>query len=287
MKLKSIYFALFLFITNISFAQISYTASFNQNKLTISTITGDDNVVYNRLSYDDEEEKTFRLGGFDYINHPEIFEKWVVFSVPMDATEFSINLKEEQSERISLNYKLYPVQEAIPTNIPHTPPPFAEPDPVIYNSSDSYPSPEKRVEIVDHGFGGNTYHKLTLVLRPVLYYPTLNELELFTHLSFELNYSTSGSVAEKAGDTLPRLFPSVNSNDGGETRINCFLPTELKEAHLCLFDIAGKPMKKMLLTERGNVMVAVNSQELDAGIYFCCLVTDGKKVDSCKVIITH
>lgn len=280
-------FFLLVFFTSIGplFAQISYTASFNQNKLTISTITGDDNVVYNRLIYNDED--IFYLEKEDDIGKPEVPIKSVVFSVPMDATEFTITLKEVESERIPLDYKLYPVQHPVPTLFPYTPPPFVGPDPIIYNSSDSYPNPNKKVEYIRQDFGGNIIHTVMIAIRPVLYYPTLNELELFTHLSFELNYSTSGSIAEKAGDTLPRLFPSVNSNDGGETRINCFLPTMLKEAHLCLFDIAGKPMKKMLLTERGNVMVAFNSQELGAGIYFCCLVADGKKVDSCKVIITH
>lgn len=280
-------FFLLVFFTSIGplFAQISYTASFNQNKLTISTITGDDNVVYNRLSYNDEG--IFYLENEDDVSKPEVPIQYVVFSVPMDATGFSITLKEVESERIPLDYKLYPVQHPVPTLFPYTPPHFAEPDPIIYSFSDPYPNPNKKVEYIRQEFGGNTIHTVIIFIRPVLYYPTLNELELFTHLSFELNYSTSGSVAEKAGDTLPRLFPFVSSSDSGEMQIKCFLPTKLKEAHLCLFDMAGKPMKKMLLTERGNVMVAVNSQELGAGIYFCCLVADGKKVDSCKVIITH
>lgn len=79
------------------------------------------------------------------------------------------------------------------------------------------------------------------------------------------------------GQNIPNPFETA-------TRIPVYLPQHIRKAELLFYGHDGKILQNVLISERGNVQVDVNSESLSSGIYSYTLFTDGKPTETRKMI---
>jgi hypothetical protein len=73
----------------------------------------------------------------------------------------------------------------------------------------------------------------------------------------------------------------------GETRINYVIPANATNSYLAVYDLSGKQIKTIPITEKGQSFITVSSEKLAAGIYIYSVVADGKIVDSKRMIVAE
>lgn len=78
----------------------------------------------------------------------------------------------------------------------------------------------------------------------------------------------------------PNPFPQ-------STQINYYLPETVNTAQLCIYDLQGKQLKQIVISERGEGVQTISGSELKAGIYLYALLADGKEVDVKRMILTE
>lgn len=69
------------------------------------------------------------------------------------------------------------------------------------------------------------------------------------------------------------------------TYIRMNIPTEAKNAVLCIYDLNGKQLKQIVVTERGGTSVSVTNEGLCAGMYLYSLIVDGKLVKTRRMVV--
>ena len=70
------------------------------------------------------------------------------------------------------------------------------------------------------------------------------------------------------------------------TVIEYSLPETVETANLYIYDMNGKQIEQIVLTERGDASVTVNGGQLAAGMYLYSLIADGKVIDTKRMILT-
>lgn len=71
------------------------------------------------------------------------------------------------------------------------------------------------------------------------------------------------------------------------TQIKYFLPNTVNVASLCIYDMQGKQLKQLNISERGNGSKIISASEFSAGIYLYALIADGKEIDVKRMILTE
>ena len=71
-----------------------------------------------------------------------------------------------------------------------------------------------------------------------------------------------------------------------ETEVKCFIPTEISNADLYIYDMNGRQLEKRTISDRGNVSLTIKGGSLEAGIYLYSLITDGQVIDTKRMILT-
>ena len=104
--------------------------------------------------------------------------------------------------------------------------------------------------------------------------------------------SPAADYAGNNGNDSPgNLPPSLRQNSPNpfsqSTQIKYYLPREVNQALLCIYDMNGRQIKQIALSERGGGSVTINGSELTAGIYLYALIADGKEVDVKRMILTE
>jgi hypothetical protein len=89
-------------------------------------------------------------------------------------------------------------------------------------------------------------------------------------------------------DQLPSAMDQNQPNPfSSSTEINCFVPSNAGSAMLMIFDMNGKQIKKISITERGNCLVKVNADELSgSGMYFYSLIIDNIEISTKRMILS-
>ena len=101
--------------------------------------------------------------------------------------------------------------------------------------------------------------------------------------------NTAGSTENEdiAGGLLkPALYQNVPNPFNADTRIRYCLPESVVQADLYVYDLQGKQVKKLAVTERGESSVTIHGNELQAGMYIYALIADGQEIDSKRMILT-
>ena len=70
------------------------------------------------------------------------------------------------------------------------------------------------------------------------------------------------------------------------TTIECTLPESVGNAFLCVYDLQGKQVGRIDLTERGRVSTVIDASTLQPGMYIYALIADGTEIDSKRMILT-
>ena len=97
---------------------------------------------------------------------------------------------------------------------------------------------------------------------------------------------TRGTDAIADGLLKPALYQNAPNPFNAETRIGYCLPESVVQADLYVYDLQGKQVKKIAVTERGESSVTIHGSELQAGMYIYCLIADGHEIDSKRMILT-
>ena len=101
----------------------------------------------------------------------------------------------------------------------------------------------------------------------------------------------AGSSAEEATAMQSeiaecRLYQNVPNPFSVNTDIRYFLTEEVVKAYLYIYDMQGKQMKSLPITQRGEGAVQIQGSELNAGMYIYTLIADNKVVSTKRMILT-
>lgn len=106
-----------------------------------------------------------------------------------------------------------------------------------------------------------------------------------------LSKASSGTreaaTAIRAEETVMLSLGQNNPNPFSEqTSIEVSVPESVTSAALLVFDVQGKLVKKLDITDRGTSRITVMGQGLSEGMYLYSLVADGKVVRTRKMILS-
>ncbi|MBI4649009.1 MAG: VCBS repeat-containing protein, partial [Bacteroidia bacterium] len=145
------------------------------------------------------------------VGAPQLPVKIVKFVIPINVNVSNIIINNSSYQQLSGTFSIYPYQQPSPLDgsDPH---PFVEPDSLIYNSNTPYPG--KLIEIAKDivVFG---YHIITLRIFPIEYIPLQKKINLFTEISFTIEYETNNvpfQLPEKQSNRRYRLVKSYIKN---------------------------------------------------------------------------
>lgn len=92
------------------------------------------------------------------------------------------------------------------------------------------------------------------------------------------------ALSETSGAALYQNTPNPFSQS---TQIKYYLPQETATAYLCIYNMQGRQLKQITLTDRGEGYQVVSGAEFPAGIYLYALLVDGKEIDTKRMILTE
>lgn len=99
--------------------------------------------------------------------------------------------------------------------------------------------------------------------------------------------SSETSVDEIFDDASSSVLYQNNPNPFSEsTQIKFYLPSTVQNALLCIYDLQGRQLKQITISERGNGSEFISASEFSAGIYLYGLMADGNEVDVKRMILT-
>lgn len=97
-------------------------------------------------------------------------------------------------------------------------------------------------------------------------------------VSDEANDFSSGSRGNVLYQNSPNPFK-------GQTVIRFALADDAQNACICIFDMTGKQLRKLLISS-GDEQVTVNSYELGEGMFLYSLIVNGQEIDTKKMLIS-
>jgi len=89
-------------------------------------------------------------------------------------------------------------------------------------------------------------------------------------------------------NNIESINPKMSQNSPNpfayETSINFYIPNEISNASITIYDIKGSVVKEMPINQRGEGDITVTEETVADGTYFYSLILDGRKADS-KIMI--
>lgn len=168
-------------------AQLTHTVTFDRTLLSIDT-TVVDSVSYLKIKYLD-------LWGEGSIGSPELPVHYLRFSVPYNATDFTVTVTGQNAVTEQYSLPVYPVQPPIPSDLDASEQPFVAPDSAIYGSTQY--SPATPAQVADEGFLDGDNHIVTIAVWPISYAPANGEILFRNSVTIRLDYTVEN------GDTPP------------------------------------------------------------------------------------
>ena len=93
-------------------------------------------------------------------------------------------------------------------------------------------------------------------------------------------------IEESTALTIPVLKQNNPNPFTDNTVIEYSLPETVETANIYIYDMNGKQIQQIALTERGNSSVTISGGELNAGMYLYSLIADGQVIDTKRMILT-
>ena len=110
---------------------------------------------------------------------------------------------------------------------------------------------------------------------------------------------TTKEIEDETASTL--YFNLLGDNENGEkmvvyqnapnpfnenTTIRCYIPQNIRNAQLCVYNMQGAQVQCLDVAERRTVYVIIEAGKLSSGIYTYLLIGDGKTSDAKQMILT-
>lgn len=83
------------------------------------------------------------------------------------------------------------------------------------------------------------------------------------------------------------LEQNIPNPFNSETVIGYTVPDDVKSAVLAVYDLSGKQIASFPLTEKGTSSITITSEKLAAGIYIYSILTDGKIIDTKRLVVAQ
>ena len=99
------------------------------------------------------------------------------------------------------------------------------------------------------------------------------------------NASSRGTTNMKAPTTRNKLFQNTPNPFNEQTTIRFSLADDSKDAAICIFDMAGKTIKKLPISS-GMDSVSIGGYDIGEGMFLYSLVVNGQEIDTKKMVIT-
>lgn len=112
-------------------------------------------------------------------------------------------------------------------------------------------------------------------------------LELNHKIINKSNQETTSNIKNITSNTSTEieLKQNIPNPFNTSTKIPITLPENVKDASICIYDLSGKLIKKISIKERGLVQININAQDFYHGVFLYSLITDGRCIDTKKLII--
>ena len=198
-RIYQLIICLLLFFGQMAFGEIvTQKLHFSQAELKCDTITGEDGLVYNLLSYPGTENDHYAIGT------PTLPIKYVTIPLPYTADDISLNVRYLNTTSYEISKRIFPIQEPEVTSLGSIRKGFIPCDSLVYGSVAPYPSEQTRIaEISCVGYGDRL---VVVAVYPVTYIPAESRYEFSEDVELTLTYSHSSKRAE----ALTRNTQTVN-----------------------------------------------------------------------------
>lgn len=115
-----------------------------------------------------------------------------------------------------------------------------------------------------------------------------NQVELLHQelINNELKKSGALGVDAEALSDSPILYQNSPNPFKENTAIRYYLPESAVEAHIIIYDMTGKQLRRISLTEDGDSNIEVHGGEVDPGMYMYSMIVENKLVDTKQMILT-
>jgi len=134
-------------------------------------------------------------------------------------------------------------------------------------------------------------------LIPILVEAIKDQKVLIDQLTTKINGSSS-TAPKKVGiatpitdnstdlQTYPVLDQNIPNPFNTATTINYFLPSSVSSASIYIYDMNGTQLKSYNISQCGKGNITIQGSEFSAGMYLYALISDGKVIDTKRMILT-
>ena len=74
---------------------------------------------------------------------------------------------------------------------------------------------------------------------------------------------------------------------GSSADVRLSVPSDAKSATLCVYDMTGKQLRQIVVTDRGETSVSLSADGLSAGMYLYSLIVDGSLIDTKRMVVAE
>ena len=161
------------------------------------------------------------------------------------------------------------------------------------------------VETFEDGYKGISYGNLVALLIEAIkeQEKKINDLELnlssygnnpnqdqfiLDNGNLKVGEITKEKVANDHTDfKMPVLYQNKPNPFREATNIQYYLPANTSDASILIFDMQGVLLNTFKLMNKGNSSLEISGGELKPGMYMYSLISDGKEIDTKKMILTN
>ncbi len=84
---------------------------------------------------------------------------------------------------------------------------------------------------------------------------------------------------------LPQLHQNQPNPFDETTKIKMYLPEEVQNATLYIYNMQGQTLKQVTISERGNTEIEIAGNTLSSGVYLYALIADNQEIDMKRMIL--
>lgn len=102
----------------------------------------------------------------------------------------------------------------------------------------------------------------------------------------ELKQQQAVNEIKPDGIANVQLYQNEPNPFSQETVIRYSLPEQISNAYIAVYDLSGKQLMTLPLTQRESASITIDSNKLSAGIYIYSIIADNKLIDSKRMVLT-
>ena len=99
-------------------------------------------------------------------------------------------------------------------------------------------------------------------------------------ISIEETTDIDSAITDVAG-----MNQNVPNPFSGKTDIAIYLPEKIKTAMLYIYDLSGKQIEQHVIEGRGDTVMTIYADKMNAGMYIYSLIADNKVMSTKRMIV--